>query len=531
MLKSHKLRDAFRRIDRDCDGFISVADFTHVLDGHGFNQQDIRSVLDKSMLDPERGISFPQFVERMTQPDNDNSVNTVTDDRTYKSGLTDHFGVNLSLKNDSETSDVVKGKRAAIAYGDTLDDISPHKQLTRAYKENNELTEAESRILPVQQKVLNQIYKTTKGTISEGKKILSIFRDCEPDEFGLCDKADFSRKLKDKFGLSNNEVTSLCSIATSRDEVSVHDLRRMLAPVDMNPQAVGGNGISKALQRGRKKIPESTNVVLQDCSGEKNVRRMNKIEKNQFRDCSRIQKLVEMWPLKVKNLFTQVEERGGELQVHTKTRISNVERGLADLGCPVAEGCLRQLFPEIETARDGGKDITFSQLNRGTSEYMKQFEKGVLDHKGIEDSKLVFKGTMLGCRGFGTDDQPSSKNHVSHPAFLHHIMEPADLKPTLLEDLHQKREKEHRREREVFESLNKIGASRHTLQAVSEHPQPAGYSHRSMESSRSMGRLHEVRWTDKTIHANAAKKRLNRRHFGNHYQEPSMAGLLSHRDD
>jgi hypothetical protein len=63
-----------------------------------------------------------------------------------------------------------------------------------------------------------------------------------------------------------------------------------------------------------------------------------------------------------------------------------------------------------------------------------------------------------------------------------------------------------------------------------EERPPAGCSHRSLESSRSMGMLNEVRWTDKTLPSDATKKKQrNRRHFG--YQEPTVASCLSHRDD
>jgi hypothetical protein len=106
MLKSRKLQDAFRRLDRDCDGFVSVGELTDVLTHHGFNAHDIHAVVERSRADDDpRGISFPHFVKYLTQPCVDNRVNSVAEERFYPAGQMDNLGVNLALKAKSKTSD------------------------------------------------------------------------------------------------------------------------------------------------------------------------------------------------------------------------------------------------------------------------------------------------------------------------------------------------------------------------------------------------------------------------------------------
>ena len=94
--------------------------------------------------------------------------------------------------------------------------------------------------LDIQTKVLEQLDMQTADSSKRARKILDIFRRCNPDEFGLIHLASFHRHFGKQFGLTSNESSLLFNIGDTSNnlELDYAAFRNVFVSIDTDMNAL-----------------------------------------------------------------------------------------------------------------------------------------------------------------------------------------------------------------------------------------------------------------------------------------------------
>lgn len=96
-LDEGKLREVFRKIDRDGNGEIDFEELSRVLENAGAKKKDIRNIFNAANLDKQDGISFEEFKSVLT-----NEPPELKDRQHYQNAFRTIMGKQLELQEEGK---------------------------------------------------------------------------------------------------------------------------------------------------------------------------------------------------------------------------------------------------------------------------------------------------------------------------------------------------------------------------------------------------------------------------------------------
>ena len=244
-------------------------------------------------------------------------------------------------------------------------------------------------VLETQLKVLGQLSQRCIGQNDQAQKLLSLFRSCEPDQFGYIKKADFLKKIGPEFVLEPHEANRLLFPVHSKssDEMNFLNFRQAFQRLDRVTE---------------QKVPEYRSLVKRDPSWgagksslgrvpTKNFNTMSKGERDAFRYQNKIQGAMEQsW----KTMQTQFQRREGDglnLLIRNKLSYPEIADVLKSFDIDIKPRELKELYH-----KSGDKGLTFSQLYNRTKSYFDDIDGMKPPSTAVRNKEL--KGQFLGCR-------------------------------------------------------------------------------------------------------------------------------------
>lgn len=307
--------------------------------------------------------------------------------------------------------------------------------------------------LNVQERVLAQLNMRTADRSQRARKLLDIFRSCNPDEFGLINVGSFHRRFGKLFDLTPAESARLFHIGDpdNLQELDYARFRNCFVPIDTDKDALQCDTFRPSM-RMVKPFPNnghgdngSSNSDAQFVSEHSIVQGMAREKRARYLMHKRVQVLLEQQSAALELCFRTREDTTGKMNlplssslahsshyspprqtmVRTKLTFAQLEAALRKCGMNMAgitPNVLEDMFSSgnCNGSADTVPRIGFSELVRASDTYfalLGQSEEALVQ-RAVYAKMHDMYGRRLGRRAVGKG--PAAGGHLSQPGFLAH---------------------------------------------------------------------------------------------------------------
>ncbi|CAK9004579.1 Uncharacterized protein SCF082_LOCUS8248 [Durusdinium trenchii] len=370
-----------------------------------------------------------------------------------------------------------------------------HHVIVSDLKRVAELKTEDKSNLKTQLKVLDRLSARCTGPNDAARKILSLFRYCQPDEFGFVSKENFLKKMSPQFELKPDEAERLFQIASHKnplqEEMNYLQFREAFKRLDRS--TTYEPEVHRPILKRTAPVPGSqpAHGPETEPAKEKRFSEMSRSERSEYRCRNRIQTALEHGKRKMQDHFNKRIDNGASaipkhsknVYVRTKLTFPEVADFLQDFDVKVDSDTVKALY-RADPAEEG---ITFSQLCRRTADYFSQLEGQEGPPTAIRNMEL--KGQFLGCRAMPGGTIPGAQGSGRS--------EDAPVESGLRTDesrsQDRRRRRRRRRQRRERSRLPAIPAT--VSESLNEHPHP----------SKKDEVIWKAHWTEKVIDDKAHK--------------------------